>query len=363
MSETLTLLVNNRRHTGWKSIRVTAGILRAARDFSLTVSERFPGQNQPLRITPGMACQILIGNDAVVTGYVDLVNIAHNATDHQITVAGRSKTQDLIDCGVAPPWTNISNQTIVQMANALAEPYGVDIVDRLGSETDVIPDFAPNPGDPVFTIIEKKARTKGVLITDDAQGRLVLARAGNRRASTALKLGDNILTGNGSFDHRERFRRYEVRGQDKGSDFKRGTAITEPKAVVEDQTVRRTRNKYIVEESLIDLNRAQQRARWEAAVSAGKSTNATITVHGWRQRDGSLWEPNTLVRVDDDLLTIYRDLLVVEVVYALSDQGTISTLTLAPQQAYELIPKDPKVNQGTGTWAWLEEEVRAGAAS
>lgn len=358
MNETLTLLVNNRRHTGWKSVRVTSGIQRAARDFSLTVSERFPGQNQPLRMTPGNACQILIGNDVVLTGYVDSVNILHNATDHQIVVAGRSKTQDLIDCGVVPPWTDISNQTIVQVANTLAEPYGVAIVDALGAETDVIPKLGPNPGDTVFAVIEKAARIKGALVTDDAQGRLVLTRAGKARATTALKLGDNVLGGNATFDHKERFRQYEVRGQDTGSNHKQGTAITEPKAVVEDQTVRRPRTKYIVEESLIDLNRAQQRARWEAAVSAGKSISVTFTLHGWRQRDGSLWEPNTLIRVDDPLLTIHRDLLVVEVVYSKDEQGTLSTLTLTPKEAYELIPTNKAVDNGVGTWEGSQEGVQ-----
>lgn len=359
MDSTLTLLINNKNFQGWKSVRVTSGIQRAARDFSLSISERFPGQEQPLRIVPGNSCQILIGSEVVLTGYVDTVAISHSKDSHEIAVTGRSKTQDLIDCGAQPPWGNIKEKSIMEIADQLAAPYKVDIVDAMGGDTETIPELGVTHGSTVFSVIESAARMKALLVTDDAEGRLLLTRAGTIKATTGLELGKNILAANATFDHRKRFSRYEVRGQNKGSDTTQGKTITEPKAVIEDQTILRERVKYISAERLTDGARAEDRGRWEAAVSAGKSVSVSATVHGWRQENGDLWKSNTLVPFKDSLLTIDRELLITEVVYTLSEAGMITTLTLTPKESYQLIPKEKEVNKGIGVWADLKQDEAA----
>jgi prophage tail gpP-like protein len=68
--------------------------------------------------------------------------------------------------------------------------------------------------------------------------------------------------------------------------------------------------------------------------------SAEITVAGWRQGDGSLWQPNQLVAVYAPWLGLDRDLLVSSVEFA-SDAhaGTTTTLQLVHPDAY--LPEQP----------------------
>lgn len=61
------------------------------------------------------------------------------------------------------------------------------------------PGFKTNPGDTVFETLEQLARAKGVLLTTDGRGRLVICRASKKKAATVLELGKNVFEGKGKF--------------------------------------------------------------------------------------------------------------------------------------------------------------------
>ena len=73
------LVVNGEEFGGWKSVRITPGIERQARDFDLSVTDVWPGRSEvPRRIRPFDACQVFIGSDLVLTGYVDATPIKYD---------------------------------------------------------------------------------------------------------------------------------------------------------------------------------------------------------------------------------------------------------------------------------------------
>ena len=351
----VSILVNGKAYGGWESVSITRSLENASASFQLAVSDRFPGQRQPLRIVPGDACQVRIDEDLVITGYVDQLNPSHDASSHNISVTGRSKTADLIDCAVEPPWASIYNQTILQIADLFAQPYGVDIVDNMKGKTEPIPQFDANVGDSVFSTISRLASLKACLVTDDEKGRLLITRAGSAKASTPLRTGQggNILSGSGSFDQSGRFRRYIVIGQGKGDDLNHGEAVSGILVEAQDLGVKRNRATVIRAEGTVDLKKAQDRARWEASSRVGKSASVTLNVQGWRQQNGDLWKVNHLAHVLDPLLTVDGEFLIVSVNYVLGSQGTLTTMTLSPKAAYELIPADPDPTKDIGVYSEL----------
>ncbi len=190
-------------------------------------------------------------------------------------------------CAVEGPFSTISNLNILQIADLLAKPYGVDIVDNLKGETEPIEEFNVNVGSTVFAEISRAAGVKGCSVTDDEKGRLLITRAGTAKASTALRSGPNgnILSGSGNFDISQRYRKYVCDGQGKGNDQNFGAAVSEVEATVE-EGVKRNRTLHIRGEGLMDLKKAQDRARWEASSRMGKSVSLTLNVQGWRQDNG-----------------------------------------------------------------------------
>src|SRR5687767_12004813 len=99
MNNAVRLLVGGIEFGGWKSVAIQPGIERQVRDFDLTITNKWPGStNIPRRVHPGDECELYIGYDKVLTGYVDATPISYDGTSNTVGVRGRSKTADLVDC-------------------------------------------------------------------------------------------------------------------------------------------------------------------------------------------------------------------------------------------------------------------------
>ncbi|TWA90693.1 prophage tail gpP-like protein [Azospirillum brasilense] len=368
------LLVNGTDFGGWKSVGIAAGIDRQARDFDLSVTDRWPGSDVPRRIAPGDACQVFIGADLVLTGYVDGTPISYDAKSVTVGVKGRSKTADLVDCSAIHEPGQFKGRKVEQIAAELAAPYGVAVLAAVDTGAPIA-DHQIQQGESVFESIDRMLKLRALLSTDDADGRLVLTRAGSARAATDLVVGENVLTGSASLDCKDRFSEYRIKGQrtadgagdeDAGDDgdgpdigaFTADAAATSQVAAVQADTgIKRKRVLVIVADGQPDGGTARERARWEAAHRAGKSFETSYTVQGWRQADGRLWVPNELVRVRDPIIGFDLEMLISAVSYSLSESGSVTTLTVAPKAAYELLPETPQAKGKGKTGATLTPPV------
>ena len=360
---TVRLVVNGQEYGGWKSVRIEAGIERQCRSFDLEVTDRWPGQTDiPRRIVPGDACQVFIGADLVLTGYVDGTPVRYDAASVGVGVKGRSKTADLVDCcpvpageslsavvaqwrtqqlpGVAkpPPKSAVQwrGQKLEQIAAALAAPYGVRVVAEVDTGK-AIADHQVQQGESVFESIDRMMRLRHVLSTDNGQGDLVLITvASGGRATTALELGANIKTGAAELDYKGVFSDYIVKGQRAGDDesFAGDVAEGEGTSLAADSRAKRRRVLVIKQSGQADEGTCQERANYERAHRAAKALQASYTVVGWRQQDGTLWQPNQLVRVRDPIIGFDADMLVAEVAWVLDAKGLRTEVRVGPPDGY-----------------------------
>ena len=340
ITETVRLVINGQSHEGWLDVRVTAGIERQARDFTLSVTDRWPGSNVARRVKPGDMCELYFGNDKVLTGYVDATPISYDASSVSVSVSGRSKTADLVDCSAQHSSGQWRNVAVVRIAQELAEPYGIKVIAEVDAGR--IAEHQLDPGESVFESIDRLLTQKALLATDNGDGNQVLTRGGQHKASSALVLGENILSCSATLDFKERYSDYICKGQRAGNDQDFGAAASQMQAGVSDSGVTRHRVIELRTEGQSDLAACRDRVRWEAAYRAGKSYEATYVVHGWRQADGALWQPNMLVHVRDGLIGFDLELLISEVEYSQGEGGTQCTLKVAPAAAFALQAEVPK---------------------
>ncbi|MFC3340807.1 phage baseplate assembly protein [Paracandidimonas soli] len=142
----VTLTVDGMDYAGWKGVEISAGIERQARDFTLGVTWRWPGsESRPLRIRHGARCQVRIGADLVLTGYVDATPIEYGKTSITTSITGRSLTEDLIDCSVSQTPGQWRGQTVLQIVRGLAQPYGISVIDE-GGDGATVADHTVEPG-------------------------------------------------------------------------------------------------------------------------------------------------------------------------------------------------------------------------
>lgn len=331
------LKVNGRLYGGWEQVSIQRGIEQIAGAFTLSVTDRWNTEagQKAFEIKPGQTCEVWVDGQIVITGYIDETEPAYDATSHAITVTGRDKTGDLVDCGAIYKSGHWINKTIAQIAQDLIAPFGIG----LKVQADIgapLPVFAIQEGASVFEELERAARMRALLLVSDGQGNLVLTRAGTDRAGAHLLEGGNILRASGMLSWKDRFSHYIVKGQRTGNDHAFAATVAQQQEAVKDATINRYRPLVLLAEDQDGNATLRQRAEWERNVRAGRGTRATVTVQGW-QANGKLWQPNTLTRLQSPRLAADLDLLIVSVNYTLDDSGALTVLDLAQPQAFDTI--------------------------
>jgi len=349
MADDLTLKIGNRLLGGWTDIRVTRGIERCPNDFEIGMTELLPAEAQALVVQPGDNVEVRLGDDLVVKGYVDIFSPSIEPNGHSIRVIGRGKCQDLVDCAVIWDSAQISSNSVLQIAQKLAKPYKIDVVEAEGAEIGaIIPQFNLNVTDTPWDVIERLCRFRALLCFEDEQGRLVLAPVGTEYAASGIQEGVNVQQAAASFSMNGRFSEYCVFLQSIATfdDIGQGGNLL---ATVQDQAVPRRRRHTLVAEvggggAGLDVSRL--RAFWEFNRRLGRSYQLRVTVDSWRDKAGQLWRPNTLVPLDLPSLKIQtrsngsnatQDIawLISEVTYHKDAQhGTRAELLIMPQQAF-----------------------------
>lgn len=340
------LLIGGLEFGGWKAVSIQAGIERQVRDFDLTITNKWPGNAEiPRRVHPGDLCELFIGDDKVLTGYVDATPITYDAKSVTVGVRGRSKTADLVDCAAINSPGRWSRAKIERIAADLAAPYGVQVSAQVDTGEPL--SHAIEQGETVFESIERMLKLRQQLATDDVDGRLVFIEVGSAgRAATALELGKNIKGCEAPLDYKDVFTEYTVKGQRPGSDDEFGEDVAGETATITDDTISRRRVLVIKQGGHCDGASAKDRVAYERAHRKAMALATTYTVQGWRQEDGSLWLQNQLVRVIDPLVGFDDEFVIAEVNYKLSREGMLTTIKVGPKDGY--VNKPPKNKKGGG---------------
>ena len=240
MPDDIILRIDGVDWTYWTSVQITRQMDAIAGTFSLSLADKWMGGAQALPIAAGMACQILIGGEQIIDGYIDQVRPSFSATAHGISVTGRDKSADLVDCAAIHSPGQWLNCTVLQLAQALASPFGVNVT----AEGDVgapIASFKLEEGETAFEALDRALRQRELMACPDGKGGMVLLKAGAGKASGSLRQGENILSAEGQFDMADRFSDYIVKGQKPGTDKGWGKEACAVRGQYRDQAVQRYR--------------------------------------------------------------------------------------------------------------------------
>lgn len=342
--DVVALTVGNKKIEGWDSVRVTRSIERFPSDFSLGLMDYYPGTDEKQLVQEGQSCEVSIGHDRVLTGYVDSWEPAITRARHEVQASGRSKCQDLVDCSAEWPNNVINRSNALSIASRLASWYDIKVfcdADDLVS----VPQFTINWGESPQQIIERITRWSALLYYDLPDGNLLLTRVGTRRAASGVAEGENIEQAHYRADMSERFSDYvgvsmgisAIAGFSSDTAYDPVTLATarDPEAA----KMRYRKHIVIVESTLMASKQAQRAIDWEMNRRYGRSRQLSVTVDSWRDSAGKLWEPNTLIPVNIPTLRLAdTELLIADVTYTRDSDGTHARLTLMPPEAFAVQP-------------------------
>lgn len=332
----VTLRVNGKEYSGWKTVSITRSMESAAGTFDLSFTEKWSGQTESWPILPGAACMVSINGMTVISGYVDDFMPSFDARTHTIRVTGRDKTGDLVDCSAIWKAGQWQNRNLLQIARDLCSPFGISVK----AETSVGAVFKTltiQTGESVFEVLESAARQRGVLLVPNGLGGLLITRASDKLIKTALIEGENMLSASGQFSHKDRFSHYIVKGENAGSDFTTTQHNAKASATVTDKAIKRHRPLVVMAEQQGDAAKLKERAQWEANVRTGRGSTIQAVVQGWTHADG-LWTPNTRVHCTSKKLKVDRPMLITSATFTLDEAGTRTDLSLSLPGAFKLLP-------------------------
>lgn len=372
------LVVNGHdEYAFWESVQIESALNTLARTFAISLTAKLPSSDVAIKkFSPSDRVQLFIGQDLVLTGYIDATPISYDANNATFTIQGRSKTADLVDCTVMYPnceikrsskqnwatttivedgrliphpkntaisWRNEKLETIIAQ---LIAPYDIDL--RIVGEQHL--DFRVNHDvgllEGVLEALQHMVKRKDLLIHDNECGNLIIDTKGAYRAYDALILGQNVLSASANFDAKKLFSVYKVKGQSSGSNTKMGTAINGYDGTYYNTDVKRLRYKCEKYQGQATDALCYEQAENNSRYESGQFLKTTYTVQGWRQGNGELWKINSLVSVTDPILDLDNiTFLISKVSFSLNnDSGMTTTLEVVPPYGFD---KDKDI-QGAG---------------
>ncbi len=336
--DVVALKVAGQLFDSWKAVSVSKGIKNPAGAFSLEYAQRTDQPTPAPKIRTGDACEVLVGGQTVVTGWIDATNPALDGSSRSLQVEGRDKACDLIDCSALNRPGVWRNRTLIQIAADLTAPFALPVSARadVGAPFKT---FAIQQGETVWEALERLAQFRGLLAVSTPAGAVEFIKPGLTRAGFSLVQGENLLSASAAHDARDRFSRYLLKGQSAGDDDINGEAAAGPKAEAADAAITRHRPLLIVAEEQATLASLAARAGWEASVRAAQGARVELTVQGWRDPVGEIWRADLVVPVTAPWIDQEGDLLIADVTFNLDEgQGTTTVLTCAPPDAYRPEP-------------------------
>lgn len=343
------LNINGKVWDNWEAMTFGRTMDRMGGNFTATLSLKPEEGMISSTIRPGLPVKVLIDDQEVLDGYVDAASHSYTDKSADISLAGRDKTGDLVDCAasVNGPF-EFTNQKLEKVIDHILKPYGIPLtVDVKTGEA--FGRVAIQPGETAFAFIERICRYRAVLPVSDGIGGMVLVKPAQIRSPGQLEYGVNIKAGDVKFDWSQRFSLYVVKGHAEGFDETSADDVAEPEGRASDPQVTRYRPTVIIAEKQGYNQTFKERAVWQRNTHRARGNTASYRVTGWYADADKkkLWTLNTIVRVKDPARTIDRDMLITGLSFERGPSGTTTLIELSAPEAYELIAeKQPSKESG-----------------
>lgn len=336
----ITVQVNGTAYEGWLESEIERSIEAICGTFSIPVS-MVPGQ--PPAIKRQDAVVVRIGGVTVITGFVLSAEPFYTRDNCGFMVTGRDRTGDLVRSSAIHKGGQWRNAKLEQVCKDLLAPYGIEV--KVETDTGApLQDFKLAHGEKVVDALARAARLRGVLVTRDDEGRMLLTKAGIIKFSGSIVRGQNVIAMQGIGTDEQRHSEYIAYGQQNViADFEASRSL---KAMAKDAEVRRYMPLVINADGNTTKAELQTLVDHTARVRRGHAYGFKYTVEGWTHQ-GKPWPLNQRVPVYDDIAGLAGEEWLICSVrqHCTLKEGDVTELVVRPIEAYDTAPLKTKVRR------------------
>jgi prophage tail gpP-like protein len=330
-AEQIRVEVGGETFTAWENVTVRAAFDEACRSFSLKAALELGSAATHASFALGVEFRIFAGDDLLLDGYVDRRKAKLGEDETEIVITGRSRSCDLVDCSAVHDSGEFENMTPLEIGNAIAK--GIAARFETDQSLEKVESYSLAQGKTIFTVVEELCREQNKTLTGTAAGNVLITKAGTLRHGGGLYEGGNIIEADSDHNACNRHSKYIVRGQTAAG---HGAEALEIEAIALDTKVRRFRPLIIVQKESSSKKRAKGRAATRRDRAAGNALGCEVTVQGFRDQAGALFEPGRLIWTESATLGIAQDMLIESADFSQSSKpGSLTSLGLVDPRAYD----------------------------
>lgn len=332
------VVVGGMAYEGWLQSEISRSIEAIAATFSIPVT-LVPGS--PPAIKRQDLVQVRVGGVVVATGYVLAAEPFYRRGECGMRIVGRDRTGDLVRCSAIHQGGQWRRARLDRIATDLVQPFDLKVVADVDLG-DPIGDFKLEHGESVLDALSRAARLRGVLVTRNSAGDLVLTKAGQRRFAGVIRRGVNVIAMDGIGSDEARHRDYYVYGQSNVvADFETARGL---KATASDAGISRHLPLIINAHGNTTATELQALADHTARIRRGHSQGFRYLVEGWTV-DSQPWPVNERVVIVDDVAGLDGQEWLICSVRQTCDrnEGAVTELVVRPIEAYDSVPLRTKV--------------------
>jgi len=302
--EQIRLAIGNHAHELWDGWSVESDLLTPADAFHLELFTR-DTVALPAQLQEGSPCTLSLGNDRVLTGVVDEVELDVSRQGRTIRINGRDRAAVLVDCST--PFVAMREASLADIVEQVVKPLGISQIEIRADKAATRRRIQIEPGQSAWEALLQVAEANGLWPWMEPDGRLVVGGPDY----TATPVATLILHEDGQGNNVERLSlrrsmpgRYSQvtvlgqHGQFDGDGY--DTTRAQLRTIVQDTALAQRgifRPKVVVDTACENQDMSQARARKLLADSRLEGLEIRAVVKGYRAGNGAVWTPGQRVIV------------------------------------------------------------------
>lgn len=298
------ILIDGKRFRFWDKVRITRSIdTMDTVEFGAPFDADAPGFRDTFRPFSFKTVVITVGGTPLFTGTMVAVNPVIENAQKIISVSGYSLPGVLNDC-TAPASSfplEYDNQGLRDIATTLAAPFGIS-VDFQADQGAVFERVASEPGKKVLAFLTELAKQRNLIISSSPRGKLVFLQSIESGQPVArLQQGiAPVLSVTPFFSPQEYYS--HITGIEPVVVGLAGSQFT----VKNPRLLGVTRPLTFNAPDTLDAD-VKSAVEAKAGRMYGSMASYSVRVATWRDPNGNLWEPNTLIKLSAPDAMIYNE--------------------------------------------------------